>query len=339
MSELIIISGDRLFRAGLIRILADGGLKVTETSRLGGAAGVIARKAPLLAMIGPDQIPRRAPPDRDFSVATRNLRWVAFCSEDMPRAWERLLAAGAAGVIPTGTEPDLIRAAVHVVLAGGIYVPGPIARRSAAAPVMPLGLDGGAANAALTPRQAQVLELVGQGLSNKEIAAALDIAEGTARLHVSAILRWTGAANRTDLALRVARRSQAHPPSGARPPALPSPDEHPIYAQFDRELRLISHHPDYAALWGVSDETIHIGAPLAEITRRLADRGIFGGGSTAEIVEHRLWLARSARHIPRYLQRVGAEGPFMWFCRRLEADESITVTYSLAGPEASHGAF
>lgn len=341
MSELIVISGDRLFRTGLVRILADAGLRLVETPGVAGAAGLVAQMSPLLALIGPDQIPRRAAPDRDFLTATRSLRWVAFCTEEAPRTWERLLAAGAAGVIPTGSEPDLIRAAIHVVLAGGTYVPSPIARRMAVAPVAPLGLvglDGEAANVALTPRQTEVLELVGLGLSNKEIAGALGIAEGTARLHVSAILKWTRAANRTDLALRVARRGGEHARSHGRPRSPPPACDQSIYAQFDRELRLISHHPDYGTLWGVPAESIRIGVPLAELLHRLVDHGVFGAGNPAEIVEHRLWLARNAVHMPCYLQRVGSDGPLMWFNRQVNADGSIVVTYAFASLDESPGA-
>ena len=57
--------------------------------------------------------------------------------------------------------------------------------------------------AGLTSRQREVLSLVGQGLSNRDIAARLDIKEGTVKLHVSALLRQLGARNRTE-AVRLA---------------------------------------------------------------------------------------------------------------------------------------
>lgn len=59
--------------------------------------------------------------------------------------------------------------------------------------------------AALTERQRAVLGLLGEGLSNREIGARLGISEGTAKLHVAAILKSLGAANRTEAALRAAR--------------------------------------------------------------------------------------------------------------------------------------
>ena len=58
------------------------------------------------------------------------------------------------------------------------------------------------ADAALTPRQAEIQRLLRDGLSNRDIAARLGIGEGTVKLHVSAILKRLGARNRTEAALR-----------------------------------------------------------------------------------------------------------------------------------------
>lgn len=54
--------------------------------------------------------------------------------------------------------------------------------------------------AKLTKRQRAVLDLVGQGCSNREIAERLDLAEGTVKLHVAALLKSLGAQNRTQAA-------------------------------------------------------------------------------------------------------------------------------------------
>jgi DNA-binding CsgD family transcriptional regulator len=59
----------------------------------------------------------------------------------------------------------------------------------------PSGLPDG-----LSPREVQVLQLVAQGLSNRDIGAALVISEHTAANHIRSILRKTGCANRTEAA-------------------------------------------------------------------------------------------------------------------------------------------
>jgi DNA-binding NarL/FixJ family response regulator len=57
----------------------------------------------------------------------------------------------------------------------------------------------------LTLRQLEVLRLLGEGYTNKEIAKALDIAERTAKAHVAAILEALGADNRTQAVLAAQR--------------------------------------------------------------------------------------------------------------------------------------
>lgn len=58
---------------------------------------------------------------------------------------------------------------------------------------------------ALTPRELEVLEALGEGLSNKSIAARLGITEHTVKFHVSAIFGKLGAENRTDAVRRGVR--------------------------------------------------------------------------------------------------------------------------------------
>ena len=57
----------------------------------------------------------------------------------------------------------------------------------------------------LTERQAQVLALLVQGKSNKLICRALDLAEGTVKIHVTAILRALNVSNRTEAVVAVSR--------------------------------------------------------------------------------------------------------------------------------------
>lgn len=56
----------------------------------------------------------------------------------------------------------------------------------------------------LTKRQREVLTFLARGLSNKEIARALDIAEATTKIHMAALLRELGARNRTEAAFKAA---------------------------------------------------------------------------------------------------------------------------------------
>ena len=81
-------------------------------------------------------------------------------------------------------------------LAEQIGMAGIVARvRSLGAPSAPAGLPDG-----LSPREAQILGLVAQGLSNRAIGQTLSISEHTAANHVRSILRKTNCANRTEAA-------------------------------------------------------------------------------------------------------------------------------------------
>ncbi|WP_280195065.1 helix-turn-helix transcriptional regulator, partial [Nocardia farcinica] len=87
---------------------------------------------------------------------------------------------------------------------GGPPRPGPPPPRRPPRPPPPPFPGGGAARrrfAALTPREQEILRLVGRGWSNAEIAADLHLAPGTVKVHVSSILRTTGARNRVEAAL------------------------------------------------------------------------------------------------------------------------------------------
>jgi DNA-binding NarL/FixJ family response regulator len=71
------------------------------------------------------------------------------------------------------------------------------------------------AGADLTPREREVLGLVAQGASNREIAETLVVSERTARTHVSAILGKLGLASRTQAALWAVREGLAPKPGAA----------------------------------------------------------------------------------------------------------------------------
>ena len=75
----------------------------------------------------------------------------------------------------------------------------------------------------LTSREREVFDLLGRGLSNKEIAAALGIKLRTSRAHVESILRKLGVESRLQAGLVAA----AHGPRRRRPPSAggPSADE------------------------------------------------------------------------------------------------------------------
>jgi len=149
-----------------------------------------------------------AMPGADGWTAFRGLRSrhpsvpvVIVSASDDPADMRRAIDQGAAGFVPKSASPEILRNALRLVLAGGVYVP-PAALGAPPAP----GETGGASRrraraAQLTPRQIEVLILMSRGLTNLEIASALGIAEGTVKTHARTIFEALDVSNRTEAAL------------------------------------------------------------------------------------------------------------------------------------------
>ncbi|CAN7640324.1 response regulator transcription factor [Pararhizobium sp. LjRoot255] len=122
------------------------------------------------------------------------------------------LTAGVHGYVPKGLGATELAAAIKAILNGAIYVPPSVAGRTpysvetVATPVAKGGADG--ANRAiefLTPRQREVLLLLIEGFSNKEIARKLHLGEGTVKIHMAALFRSLRVRNRQEAAAAGAR--------------------------------------------------------------------------------------------------------------------------------------
>ncbi|OKJ15927.1 response regulator [Kitasatospora sp. CB01950] len=108
--------------------------------------------------------------------------------------------AGAAGFLLKRTPPEALLAGVRTVAAGEALLGPSVTRRLLAefARSAPPGgsAAGGRVLARLTPRERQVLELLGRGRSNAEIAAALHLGEATVKTHVRRVLDKLGVRDR-----------------------------------------------------------------------------------------------------------------------------------------------
>lgn len=101
------------------------------------------------------------------------------------------------GLIDKGRPPDELRKTVDLALAGHRLWPA-----TTTSPTVP-GLRPPARVSQLTERQHEVALLVARGMSNKLVADALGLSEGTVKNHVKDIFRLLGVTNRTQLALHV----------------------------------------------------------------------------------------------------------------------------------------
>lgn len=151
-------------------------------------------------------------------VVAEDLRWlrthlaevpvVLLADLEDPASMRAALRAGVRGYLPTSIEPDVARQALALVLAGGSYAP-PGLLLAAETAVVARAPEPASASAScpwldkLTPRQREVLALLGQGRPNKVIAQRLAMCESTVKVHVRQIMRKLGASNRTEVALKL----------------------------------------------------------------------------------------------------------------------------------------
>ncbi len=126
---------------------------------------------------------------------------VVVSSLDDNRVIGAALMAGAVAFVPKHSHRDVFRAAFDALRTGGTWLPEGFAPQAeAAGPANPreqailrLGL--------LTRQQAKILQLICEGMLNKQIAYELTIAETTVKAHVTAIMRKLGVQSRTQAVL------------------------------------------------------------------------------------------------------------------------------------------
>ena len=122
----------------------------------------------------------------------------------------RALDLGAAGFIPKSGQRAVMLAALKLVLSGGVYIPPEILAReqSSRPPFAPKhhGTDRlrlSPTDFGITERQIEVLALMMEGKSNKEICRILNLAEPTVKNHVAATLKALKVKNRTEAVMAV----------------------------------------------------------------------------------------------------------------------------------------
>lgn len=139
----------------------------------------------------------------------------------------RSLENGLFGFISKSQSDEEIFSAISDILSGRIYVPLTMSQPDGEHVSAAHGSDHKAAfppvdhelhAERLTPRQREILPLLAKGMSNKEIARVLKIAEGTTKIHASGLLRVLGVRNRTEAA--VAARDYIAPDDTAKPHAM-----------------------------------------------------------------------------------------------------------------------
>jgi two-component system NarL family response regulator len=109
------------------------------------------------------------------------------------------LRAGAKGYLLKDSEPEELLAAIRTVSRGQQYIPLNVAAKLVQRMTAP----------ELSDRELEVLQLVGQGMSNQEISTALNISESTVKTHINRILSKLDVKDRTQAAIIALKRGIA----------------------------------------------------------------------------------------------------------------------------------
>jgi DNA-binding NarL/FixJ family response regulator len=200
--KLLLVDDHAMFRDGLSLLIAHHfqDVEVLQAERLAQAIAMVKRHVDLDVVLldltlpdssGLDALPR-------LHEATPNARIVVLSADDSASTVRGAIECGAAGFIPKTAQGSTLRAALDVVLGGGVYLPGSPPQDPSPAGAPERALD-------LSPRQVEVLHLLIRGATNKHICRELSMAESTAKTHVAAIFRRLEVSNRTQAVFAAAR--------------------------------------------------------------------------------------------------------------------------------------
>jgi DNA-binding NarL/FixJ family response regulator len=192
--RVLLVGEDALARAGLRALAEAAGFAVAGESEPSAAEAEEAAADAALLDLGPSAAGLEALP----RLAPRLPVLVVLWSDEPAR---EALAAGARGVLRREGLADRLAAGLRAVV-DGLLVVDPAVALAVLRPPSPLASP---LVEPLTPREAEVLALLVEGLSNRAIGVRLGISEHTAKFHVGAVLGKLGAESRAEAVALAAR--------------------------------------------------------------------------------------------------------------------------------------
>ena len=194
MIRVLIVDDQQLLRRGLKLLLAQSPeIQVVTTCASAAETLVSLHNSEVDVVLADAVMPGMDGPELVEQCRTLwpSLPVIILTTFDDATIVRRSIKAGAAGFLLKDVSPTTLAEAITAAYDGHPYVDPRVAHLLA----LPSRFAG------LTPTEKTVAELGGQGLSNREIAAELHLAEGTVKNHISALLRKTQVPDRTRLAL------------------------------------------------------------------------------------------------------------------------------------------
>jgi DNA-binding NarL/FixJ family response regulator len=209
MIHVLLVDDQAIVRQGLKALLSlEADLEIVGEAANGREAVAIAQKLLTTPHAIEVALMDIRMPVMDGVAATRellrqypDLKILVLTTFEDDELVQQAVAAGAVGYLLKDTPSEEVAQAIRAVHRGyaqfgpGILQKMVVAQPASPKPEIPPGFD------ALTPREREVLTLLGQGANNREIAQALFLSEGTVKNHVTNILGRLGLRDRTQAAL------------------------------------------------------------------------------------------------------------------------------------------
>lgn len=199
MIRALLIESQTLTRLGIKTVLAatDDIELIGEADNASDGLKEFAELKPDVAILGlrfPDSC---TIDDLDnYFVATPSAKIIVLAEHAGDAEITRVLKKGALGYICKDVKPDELLKAIRTVNAGRKYIPADIAEI----------LSEHVGSEELTATESNVLRMIVGGMSNKEIAFALDISENTVKTHVQNIFGKIGVSDRTSATTTAIKR-------------------------------------------------------------------------------------------------------------------------------------
>lgn len=201
--RILVVDDHHIVRQGLVALLGTvSDIEVVAEAGDGGEAVEMHRKFQPDVTIMDLRLPRMSGVDAIVAIRADSpkARFIVLTTFDGDEDIYRALQAGAKGYLLKGMKADELTDAIRTVHGGKTRIPSVVAER----------LAERVSGTELTTREHEVLRLIVQGLSNKEIGNQLHISEATVKTHINNLLSKLGVSDRTQAATTALQRGLVH---------------------------------------------------------------------------------------------------------------------------------